>query len=833
LLQALVANDGGGNGTPPFRHERVITPTATLACALVPSTSGSPEKRFAILPGKSTVEELREKLLESRDFLAPEQYSRALEKAGVTRSLLGVLAIEQGKMNSLSERKPRELFSDVLEMLGDRAVLERYRQARRRYEDTQTEVGNQMSELQNLQFELARLQREVQTLEEWEAARDKVSRLEGHLPAARYQETWKRREGAAPKLNELRTKVRNNEAEQKRLEVRVKEAEVAAEEKEHKKAHAIEIEEEAFQAMQETVAAHAASKERVARLEEIERKLSALPEEDLTILEAAFRTAYEKEIEAGQAVRDRSSRANEIRARVKQLRAGLPVFPSSVTETLEALGGEGIEAVLLATLLRPTDRSLAEAVEAALGDARYGLLVSEEQAARATEVARTHDFPGPVTSGPRFPGPMSFKGIEMKEGGPVWLAAWAQGVGLNANGTWRDERGHWVRRPAQRVLGAEAIEAELRAAEDELRKTEASLAESQEEVRRRAEERETAEARVKMEGERLLLLAERTTLATAREDRDIDAGREKAAVQALKNARKAQRDAAEKEMQAKRELDRVQDELAKLTLQLNGERDALEASEKDVLEADEALRVMEPTIAPELLELARNGALDATSTIQGDLNRAKESLLKLGEPPRPEVREEHRHLRANVEEAENHLEARREEASQAQAELAECRRRYLEVVEGALQDYRRRAIELGRPADVIVEMETPRLEEDDRVLDEAGIHSRFGFDGKDPVPLGDSSFSGGQQVVCGLILLMAMAETEGEGFFLLDEPFAHLSLDRVDDVGRFLRSTRSQFLLTAPTTLDRAQLDPASMVIVMRKKRPGEEHAPVPLVAVS
>ena len=97
--------------------------------------------------------------------------------------------------------------------------------------------------------------------------------------------------------------------------------------------------------------------------------------------------------------------------------------------------------------------------------------------------------------------------------------------------------------------------------------------------------------------------------------------------------------------------------------------------------------------------------------------------------------------------------------------------------------------------------------------------------------LGDPSFSGGQQVIAGLILLMAMAETEGRGFFMLDEPFAHLSLDRIDHVGRFLRSTRSQFIITAPTTLERAQFDPASIAIVLRKKRAGEAYAPVPIVA--
>lgn len=181
---------------------------------------------------------------------------------------------------------------------------------------------------------------------------------------------------------------------------------------------------------------------------------------------------------------------------------------------------------------------------------------------------------------------------------------------------------------------------------------------------------------------------------------------------------------------------------------------------------------------------------------------------------------------------ERYAEARRRFAeSKAGEELADCRHRYLEVVSGALSDYRRRILGLAAGAEVRVEMDLPRLSEDDRVLDEAAIEVRFGFDGKEPLPLGDPSFSGGQQAVAGLLLLMAMAETEGPGFFLLDEPFAHLSLDRVGQVGRILRASRSQFILTAPTTLDRAQLDPASLVIVLQKKRPDEPHAPVPIVA--
>lgn len=153
------------------------------------------------------------------------------------------------------------------------------------------------------------------------------------------------------------------------------------------------------------------------------------------------------------------------------------------------------------------------------------------------------------------------------------------------------------------------------------------------------------------------------------------------------------------------------------------------------------------------------------------------------------MRDEERVLRANVQESERHVSQREREAEAARSELEKCRSRYLEVVNETLVDYRRRVREIAEIAGVTSEVEIPKLINDDRLLDEARIGVGFGFDGKDPLPLGNPSFSGGQQVIAGLILLMAMAETERHGFFMLDEPFAHLSLDRIDHVGRFLRST--------------------------------------------
>ena len=82
-------------------------------------------------------------------------------------------------------------------MMGDRAVLERYREARGRYEESEREVARQGQDLQRAQIELNRVRREVTRLEEWERAAEKVFDLE------------RRRNEAAQKLPELRTKLKN------------------------------------------------------------------------------------------------------------------------------------------------------------------------------------------------------------------------------------------------------------------------------------------------------------------------------------------------------------------------------------------------------------------------------------------------------------------------------------------------------------------------------------------------------------------------------------------------------------------------------------------------
>ena len=831
LIRAVVSNQGQESSPPPFHRERIASPEATLACALVPSRAGSPEKRFTILPGRPSIDEIRKLLLDSREWLGPERYARALANAGVSRSLMSVLAIEQGRTNSLFELSPRELFLRVLDMLGDRAVLERYRDARRQYDDTRRELMRQTDALQAKQVELERVLREVRRLDEYEEAERRVEDLEARFPASELQQVLRRRRDVSPTLQALQTKVRRGETEQIRLreetgQAREKEASARALLEDTNSAESKAAGERITAERNEAQLAGEAS-----RLETLTREAVKLPEGDIGALEADADNADRELFSAERCLEDAENRSGKIREQLARLEAGLPVYPEPVTLTLEALREQGIKAVLLAETVEVTDPGLSGAVEAAMGDARYGLIVASQHRETAVIQARKHDFPGPVHTGPSLETRTTSGPLSLAQSAPAWILDWLESVKLETDGTWRDERGIWVADPGNRVLGEAGRRESVARARKELAAAEQALASAKLECDTARAKRSAARSELEKEQRRRRLLEEAGKLPQVA--KKLEAARESAARARRKNEEAVRRreKASSSHAETLNALARAEEKEKSQAKLLEGERITLAELSKEMQGLQDQIAGLEDKVAPGLRERAEQGDLDGPDTVRSDLDRAVQHVSRLGEPPSPEIREEADHLRANVEELETHVAARRREVDDAQEELDACRERYLEVIAGALSDYRKRVEDVAAVAEVAVEMELPSLTNEDRVIDEARIVVRFGFDEKDPLPLGDPAFSGGQQVIAGIILLMGMAEIEGRGFFMLDEPFAHLSLDRVDQVGRFLRATHSQFILTAPTTLDRSQLDPASLVLVLQKKRARERYAPVPIVA--
>lgn len=831
LIQAVVSNEEGNGTGRPFRRERLTTPEVTLCCMLVPNPGGSPEKRFAILPGRPPLEEVRKLLLESRDWYHPERYERALENAGVTRSLMHVLAIEQGQANALFDLKPRDLFVRVLEMLGDRAVLDRYRDARKRYDESMRELSRQSDSLKVRQVDLNRLRREVERLESWERARERVTELENRLPAAELQALIRQRRDVETKVPELTTKVRNGEAERIRLlrDLSIfREAEGQAS-RDLESARRVEL--QAQDRWGEAQRREAVAAKIVQDLEAKSAEMKNLPAGDFEKLEKQAEQTAKGSYDEERRLEEERDRRGSLEEQVRSLRAGIPVYPESVRRTLQTLKEAGVSAVILCSTVEAVDPQVAAAAEAALGNARFGLIVDESDEKTALEIAKAHDFPGPILGGKGLNLQARVGALSLRPGAPLWLEKWMSQVILGPDGTWSDLRGTWVMRAEDSYLGTAALRTSLAKAEAELGGSVAFEKECEKSVETARRLRDEVAQAVAREKERRRILDEARALPEAR----AEAAGAAEALRAVKGELEAAREAVERAQAdvttASQARIAAESHFQELDKRLEGERRALTEAHDQLRSIELSENTLRERVLAPLLERVERFELEGVDTVRADLARAREEFSRAGEPPPPEVRDEERHLRANVEELEQHVADRFREAEAARTELAECRKRYLDIVYAALYDYVRRVKDLARIAAVEPEIDLPQLVDDDAKLDEAGIHVRFGFDGKEPVPLGDPSFSGGQQVIAGLILLMAMAETEGQGFFMLDEPFAHLSLDRVDQVGRFLKGTKSQFIITAPTTLDRAQLDPASLVLVLSKKRPDQPYAPMPIVA--
>ena len=845
LLRAVVSNRPDEKGRRPFDRNRVFSDEATLACALVPD-GGSPEKRYVVLPGRVAPQELQERLLEGRDWLKPDEYRRVLDYAGVSRSLMHILAIEQGRADELSRQDPRKLFRWVMEARGSQQVLDRYNGARRRYEDSAREVDRQRLQLSSRQAELTALERKIRRLDEHVDKRARVEDAKNLLTAARLQTLLDELRSVDGKIPTLRTMLANLATTVDRLTREIADEEGGLDRlREAAGARKVRAD-EATVACDDAVGRHAVLKNEVELLCAKAQEVESLSAEDVVALKAALERAREEAFAATSRHDGLLRDLRDVKDRLVDLERGVPRFPAEVERMIKALAAVGIEAVLAAPRVEVTEEIWASAIESALGPLRLAICVRREDERRAAELAREHGFPGPIVC--ETTGEACTEGpLRIESGSPSWMVPWAGGLTLAheihppegglvllRDGTRRDRHGVWVSRAADRVLGGSAVREQLSDARSERERL-------RDERGRAASEKEEASARVSGMEERLTAERRRADLAAAVaslpevEGQLADALEE---VSRQKNDREgalsAWHEAERSVNSAESSLSARKNDLGAREKELEGTRAALGENERRRAGIEPEIEALSRELDPVLVSRAGAGELSTPEMAERDLRQARESLARFeAEGPIPEesVRDERKVLLRNVEELESHVRERQAEADAAALELSRCRADYLEVVRSTLHDYSRRARALAEMAAARLEVELPRLENDERSIDEAGIVVRIGFDGKPPVEISDTSHSGGQQVVTGLILLMAMAETEGESCFIVDEPFAHLSLDRVDDVGKFLRRSGSQFLITVPTTLDRGQLDPASLLIVLKKKKPGEPFAPRPLVA--
>src|SRR5471032_2477645 len=173
-------------------------------------------------------------------------------------------------------------------------------------------------------------------------------------------------------------------------------------------------------------------------------------------------------------------------------------------------------------------------------------------------------------------------------------------------------------------------------------------------------------------------------------------------------------------------------------------------------------------------------------------------------------------------------EERRYQNNRAIEATGNARGAYMERLRYTIKTYSKNIKELGELAGIEVHSDPVRLENDDTLLSQAGLHVRFKFDGKGIIGMNDGEASGGQQVMKSLVLLIGLLKSEdgSGGFVFIDEPFAHLDIRNIQLVGEFLKNTDAQYLMTTPLTHNTDVYDPSELTLITSKKKRDTPWAP-------
>lgn len=857
VVSALVSNYDCEAGRP-FRCLNIHDDVVTLACVLVPN-AGSVESRYMILPGDVAFSEIQAAYSGNKIY-GPGEYSDILFKAGVSRSLLSILAIEQGETNKLCERSPQELFTYVMQIKGQRQVFDRYQEAKDSYHKALADLEEQTKRLGVEQTALEKLDRQKR---EYDLYIDRQSQIDHYrarlLPLAEYKDVLADLKRLGPDLENGQQRLTALKADHEALlAFHAKEIETKA-----------RLTAELTAARERGGAIDAARKAQAGEGRELDQAIGRLEAAKLVaerVLEEDMESLIADVEVAEQAVGDARARLNQIEDQRKELlgvlaslQRGQVVYPGFVNDMRQTLGQADIPATLVAEALEVVDQRWQVAVESVVGGDRFNWIVNPQHHVAALELARRTRYRHYMCEPNREQAVVPRAGSALAACKvldarvPRWILerlndtalvedvqAAKAAIGrfqaaITPDGYKVDRRGGIFIgvRPGEVYLGQMGVASRAQEGLKRLAELEEEGKEIKREIQLFAKElgerrQSVADQEKRLEWERMRpeyerIVADRDAWAAriAELDTQIKAAQEEIIAKA-QAASTADRDAS----QAENDLARLQREIDGLAASLASrgpQLKTLEASrrrlEEQIAEGDRTPEALMGVPLPDVVRMRINEMETELARYAGCMDPA---IITLWEKQAENVRAQ-----------EAFVTRRLREVNEGEAELKACRASYIRLVEQVLGEYRENALTLAAKANINLHMELPKLSAEDDGIEKAGVHVMVAYDGKDLRPLSDPDLSGGQKVIVSLLLLMALTDDhggQGPGFFILDEPFAHLSVERIDEVGDFLKASKAQFILTTPTTHNHNVFNPAKLTITLFKKPHHEQLAPPPVV---
>jgi chromosome segregation ATPase len=791
----------------------------------------------------------------SRPLLGPTDYRQRLAKVGITDRYLKLLSLAQGQIASLCKRDPNSLFDDLYDIIGGRQTLEAWETRLKDLRDAQEQHDSVGKDLENARLHLQALAARVRRHEDWRQAEARCRAVAAALPHVELREARIRVERLAEQVKRLSAEI---EAILEAMQRAGERARTATEKRDARlgRKETVKLEVKELGRSRDEVKEKAAfARAEFRHLDGLRAKSEGVEWDDIERLEReghARRTDLATlAAESGRRQIDRQRTERDL----AQVRNGILPLPEEVERFRVRLKTEGIAHHFLYEVVELPDVGWQTALEGYLGRYRFAVLVRDLASwSRAAALARDERYPhGVLAPDVRGHSPLDESSVSRQlhvqdrdyralvarllrpvvEGEPALpLEPTRRGELLSREGfvVSRIEARH---AHAEKIyLGREALRRRATELEEELARLDEAdgIAHEHEEALKVA----------------LTKLDEQIVAQRAR--RDWEAVRDRhtelrVRVQELDDEH--QRGGTEIEGR-QAEIDAIDAELSVLQPEIGSEtqkeKDAQDASDKkmqDRLAAETELSNAEIALG-KLLAVPPSEAATAVRpvldeglsllTLKTQLAEVTGRTASFTDDERdPLLPINHQRQTQEVGAVAERLEKLAESIEKTREAADRARHDYQRTTRLIFRDYfarlRRDAEQLGFWVDgELVNADNGRFR----------CEVRVGIDRKSPVHYTSSDLSGGQKAALSILMAMTAVslESDGAGFFLVDEPFSASDVYKINELGDFLARTRAQYLVSMPTSSDVAQCGEwLSATWISTKSSGGFDRAGRPVLA--
>ena len=852
-IRAVVDNSAVGPqiSNRPFRMSGLYEDEVTLFCK-IEKNGGDWKRQYLMRSGKIEIEEIQE----ANDWLGVETYRKRLSHAGLSTAMGKVLALEQGETDKLCEYAPRQLLDLVFQVFGDKEVLDAYDDAKRHQRDTESELQRFETELEGAKTNLEGLRLKVANFHQWESLnKEKRDLQEEILPTLQYHEDLERASATSQALRASKRYLKTqDEALSERRQALAQQAQNHSEAQQTEAA----FEAEESNLREKLAQVNAKLKPQESLLEQKARLQKLAAEADADIANIADELE-KKEEELAQQKQERDTLSQRIAADMETIsalqgKASLP-DPENVRQMRRALNEANIPHSMLPEIVEVTDAKWQGAVEGVLrGYTSVILLDNASDASAAYRIGEkqrySHFIVPDRVNAPVVKDDSLLSVVSFNAKAPAWLIEQLErietvdsidiGMKLHKSQEWiTPDAYHFERRGgrslfvevsryrfgnAGRTQRLEALQKalpRLQSQEDQLTIKISKLAgeissykarlagvDAAKELSARHAEFEEAsrntqplkQQRIEV-GTRLGEIA--PLLKAATEQRTVAHLKWEQAKAAIADAESQQRVSEKRHAEERKAQFETLRNMRNTwhTLPLNWKRSS---HRKELVAEHENVHQIELRLRSLGNNLARDD-WETDSTVVDQYTRLNNLL---------------QNRQAETDE-------RRYQNNRAMEATVNARAAYMDRLRYTIKTYSKNIKQLGELAGIEVHTDPVKLENDDVMLSQAGLHVRFKFDGKGPIGMNDGEASGGQQVMKSLILLIGLLKSEdgSGGFVFIDEPFAHLDIRNIQLVGEFLKNTDAQYLMTTPLTHNTDVYDPSELTLITSKKKKDTEWA--------